>query len=170
MPPKKQAKPLKFSKKNLLAALHQSGAPLRSKNIYDMFGADASLKKVIKATLAQMVESGDIVQMGKSYGLLDNLQRMTGTLDVRRSGVGYLIADDRKQKDLFIHPSNFGGPGLGTRSSPWSTHHAKKTPRKDALWKFWTVPHVNCWSGSAGASSKTAISATPRTRACPSTP
>jgi len=103
MPPKKQARQTKFSKKNLLTALHQAGAPLRSKNIFDLFDADASLKKVIKSTLAQMVESGEIVQMGKSYGLLDNLPRMTGILDVRRSGVGYLISEDKKQKDLFIH-------------------------------------------------------------------
>ena len=112
MPPKKQTK-TKFSKKSLLAALRQSDAPLRSKNIYGLFDADASLKKVIKSTLAQMVESGEITQMGKSYGLIDNLPRMTGTLDVRRSGVGYLIPEDKRQKDLFIHPSNFGGAWPG---------------------------------------------------------
>lgn len=114
MPPKKQTK-TKFSKKNLLSVLRQSGAPLRSKNIYGLFDADASLKKVIKSTLAQMVEGGEIVQMGKSYGLMDTLPRMTGTLDVRRSGVGYLLPDDKKQKDLFIHPSNFGGAWPGDR-------------------------------------------------------
>jgi len=114
MPPKKQTK-TKFSKKNLLDALRRSGAPLRSKNIYDLFDADASLKKVIKSTLAQMVESGEIVPLGKSYGLMDNLPRMTGTLDVRRSGVGYLLPDDKKLKDLFIHPSNFGGAWPGDR-------------------------------------------------------
>ena len=114
MPPKKQTS-RKFSKKNLLAALRESGAPLRSKNIYGLFDADAALKKVIKSTLAQMVEGGEIVQMGKSYGLMDNLPRMTGTLDVRRSGVGYLISEDRRQKDLFIHPSNFGGAWPGDR-------------------------------------------------------
>ncbi|WP_043774522.1 ribonuclease R [Desulfomicrobium escambiense] len=114
MPPKKRATN-KFSRKALLDALRQAGAPLRSKNIYGLFDADASLKKVIKSTLAQMVESGEIAQMGKSYGLLDSLPRMTGTLDVRRSGVGYLISDDRRQKDLFIHPSNFGGAWPGDR-------------------------------------------------------
>lgn len=114
MPPKKRATN-KFSRKALLDALRQAGAPLRSKNIYGLFDADASLKKVIKSTLAQMVESGEIAQMGKSYGLLDSLPRMTGTLDVRRSGVGYLIPDDRRQKDLFIHPSNFGGAWPGDR-------------------------------------------------------
>jgi len=114
MPPKKQTK-TKFSKKTLLSALRQSGAPLRSKNIYDLFDADASMKKIIKSTLAQMVESGEIVQMGKSYGLMDTLPRMTGTLDVRRSGVGYLLPDDKKLKDLFIHPSNFGGAWPGDR-------------------------------------------------------
>ncbi|MBM9532047.1 hypothetical protein JWG42_17990, partial [Desulfoprunum benzoelyticum] len=81
MPPKKQTK-TKFSKKSLLAALRQSDAPLRTKSIYGLFDADASLKKVSKSTLAQMIESGEIAQMGKSYGLLDNLPRMTGTLDV----------------------------------------------------------------------------------------
>lgn len=114
MAPKKRATN-KFSRKALLDALRQAGAPLRSKNIYGLFDADASLKKVIKSTLAQMVESGEIAQMGKSYGLLDSLPRMTGTLDVRRSGVGYLIPDDRRQKDLFIHPSNFGGAWPGDR-------------------------------------------------------
>lgn len=114
MPPKKRPT-TKFSRKALLDLLRQAGAPLRTKNIYGLFDADASLKKVIKSTLAQMVESGEIAQMGKNYGLLDSLPRMTGTLDVRRSGVGYLIPDDRRQKDLFIHPSNFGGAWPGDR-------------------------------------------------------
>lgn len=128
MPPKKKTK-TKFSKKNLLDALRQSGAPLRSKNIYALFDADASQKKVIKATLAQMVESGEIVQMGKSYGLMDTLPRMTGTLDVRRSGVGYLLPDDRKHKDLFIHPSNFGGAWPGDRVvAAIDTSRKKDTP------------------------------------------
>jgi ribonuclease R len=112
MPPKKHHK---FSKKALLAALREAGAPLRSKNIHGLFDADVSLKKVIKSTLAQMVEAGEIAQMGKSYGLLDTLPRMTGTLDVRRSGVGYLISEDRRQKDLFIHPSKFGGAWPGDK-------------------------------------------------------
>jgi len=114
MPPKK--KPTrKFSKKALLATLREAGKPLRTKNIFGLFEADASLKKAIKSTLAQMVESGEIAQVGKSYGLLDTLPRVTGTLDVRRSGVGYLILDDKKGKDLFIHPNNFGGAWPGDR-------------------------------------------------------
>ena len=114
MPPKKRSIP-KFSKKSLLSLLREAGTPLRSKNIYGLFDADASMKKTIKSTLAQMVESGEIVMLGKSYGLLDSLPRLTGTLDVRRSGVGYLIPEDRRQKDLFIHPSNFGGAWPGDK-------------------------------------------------------
>jgi ribonuclease R len=114
MPPKKRPT-TKFSRKALLAALREAGAPLRTKNIFGLFAADASLKKVIKSTLAQMVESGEIAMMGKSFGLLDSLPRMTGTLDVRRSGVGYLIPEDRRQKDLFIHPNNFGGAWPGDK-------------------------------------------------------
>ncbi len=114
MPPKKQTTH-KFSKKTLLAFLRESKAPLRSKNIYGAFNADASLKKIIKSTLKQMAEAGEIVQLGKSYGLLDTLPRMSGTLDVRRSGVGYLIPEDRRGKDLFIHPSNFGGAWPGDK-------------------------------------------------------
>jgi ribonuclease R len=114
MPPKKRPTH-KFSKKSLFTLLREAGAPLRGKNIYGYFDADAALKKIIKSTLAQMVESGEIAMMGRSYGLLDSLPRLTGTLDVRRSGVGYLIPEDRRQKDLFIHPSNFGGAWPGDK-------------------------------------------------------
>ena len=126
MPPKKNHTRPKFNKKNLLALIMESGAPVRTKTIYGQFGADAALKKVIKATLAQMVESGEVVQMGKSYGLLDTLPRLTGTLDVRRSGVGYLIADDRRQKDLFIHPKNFGPAWPGDKVVAVVDTHRKK--------------------------------------------
>jgi ribonuclease R len=114
MPPKK-TQTRKFSKKALLAALRDAGKPLRTKTIFGLFDADASLKKAIKSTLAQLVESGEIAQVGKSYGLLDSLPRVTGTLDIRRSGVGYLILDSREGKDLFIHPNNFGGAWPGDR-------------------------------------------------------
>lgn len=125
MPAKKNHQS-KFTKKNLLALITESGAPVRNKTIYGHFGADAALKKVIKATLAQMVDAGEIVQLGKSYGLLDTLPRLTGTLDVRRSGVGYLIADDRRQKDLFIHPTNFGQAWPGDKVVAVVDSHRKK--------------------------------------------
>ncbi len=113
--PSKKRPTHKFSKKALLAVLREAGKPLRTKTIFGLFDADASLKKAIKSTLAQLVESGEITQVGKSYGLLDTLPRVTGTLDIRRSGVGYLILDNREGKDLFIHPNNFGGAWPGDR-------------------------------------------------------
>ena len=61
------------------------------RSIFGFFGADAALKKRIKSTLAQQLENGGIVRTGKGYGLMEALPRMSGVLDVRRSGVGYLI-------------------------------------------------------------------------------
>jgi Exoribonuclease R len=170
MPPKKQARQTKFSKKNLLTALHQAGAPLRSKNIFDLFDADASLKKVIKSTLAQMVESGEIVQMGKSYGLLDNLPRMTGILDVRRSGVGYLISEDKKQKDLFIHQNNFGGAWPGDKVVAVIDSSRKKDSPEGRVVEVLDRATRELLVRVSRRIHQDSISAIPRTPACLSTP
>jgi ribonuclease R len=106
---------LKFTPKNLLNILRKANGPVRVKYIFGLFNANSALKKNIKSTLAQMVAKGDIVQLGKSYGLPQSLPRLVGTLDVRRSGVGYLIIEDSQQKDLFIHPENFAGAWPGDR-------------------------------------------------------
>ena len=116
MPSPKQS-PRKFSVKALLDLLRDSGKPVAPKTIFGFFGADAALKKRIKSTLAQQLENGGIVRAGKGYGLMEALPRMSGVLDVRRSGVGYLIPDDRNREDLFIHPRNFGGAQLPDRKS-----------------------------------------------------
>lgn len=114
MPSPRQS-PRKFSVKALLDLLRDSGKPVAPKTIFGFFGADAALKKRIKSTLSQQLESGGIVRVGKGYGLMEALPRMSGVLDVRRSGVGYLIPDDRSREDLFIHPRNFGGAWPGDR-------------------------------------------------------
>lgn len=119
----------KFSAKSLITLLREAGKPVPPKTIFGSFSADAALKRRIKSTLNQLAESGDIVRMGKSYALPESLPRMTGTLDVRRSGVGYLIPDDRKRKDLFIHPRNFGGAWPGDRvEAILDTGRKKDTP------------------------------------------
>lgn len=108
-------KPSKFSKKALLVFMRETGRPIRNKDIYGLFGANAALKKSIKSTLAQMVRAGEIIAVGKSHALPENLPRLIGTLDVRRSGVGYLIPEDRTKKDVFVHPSQFGDAWPGDR-------------------------------------------------------
>lgn len=113
--PDLKRKTRKFTAGNLLDFLRESGKSVAAKTIFGTFGADAALKKRIKATLEQMLEKGEIVRMGRGYGLMESLPRVSGVLDVRRSGVGYLISDDRSQKDLFIHPRNFGGAWPGDR-------------------------------------------------------
>ena len=111
-------KPSKFSKKTLLAFMRETGRPIRNKDIYGLFGANAALKKTIKSALAQMAQSGELVPVGKGHALPETLPRIVGTLDVRRSGVGYLIPEDRLKKDISsIHPSS-AGPGPETRSRP----------------------------------------------------
>ncbi len=117
-----------FSKKNLLALLEETRKPLRSKDIFGAFQADASLKKFIKAMLASLVSDGTLIQAGKSYALPDMLPKIAGILDVRRSGVGYLIPENRKLKDIFIHPSNFGGAWPGDKVLVITHEHKKGSP------------------------------------------
>lgn len=89
--------------------MREAGRPIRNKDIYGLFGsANAALKSIIKSSLAQMVQAGEIVAVGKSHALPETLPRVVGVLDVRRSGVGYLIPEDRRKKDIFVHPSQFG--------------------------------------------------------------
>lgn len=111
MPIKHQ--PRKLSRKALLDAFREAGQPLRVKTLYGMFEANAARKKVLRGMLAQLVESKELVAVGKSYALPDSLPKIVGILDVRRSGVGYLVSEERPGKDIFLHPSQFGGAWPG---------------------------------------------------------
>lgn len=169
MPPKKKQTP-RFSAKSLLALLKESGSPLPPKTIFGTFQADASLKKVIKSTLAQLAAAGQIQQVGKSFGLLENLPQVTGVLDVRRSGVGFVIPENRQGRDVFIHPGNFGEAWPGDKVVAVVDSQRRKDSPKAASCASSSGGPGNSWSGSAAVWPQTATSATPRTPACPSTP
>lgn len=103
------------SPSTVLDLMRQKNTALRPKDLYGLLGADAPMKKSIKASLATLVENGQIVQLGTRFALPETLPQVQGILDVRRSGVGYVLAEKKNQADIFVHPSHFGGAWPGDR-------------------------------------------------------
>lgn len=106
-------RPTLVAPSTVLDILRQKNKPLRPKDLYGLLGADAKMKKSIKASLGTLVDSGQLVQVHKSYAVPEALPQAQGVLDIRRSGVGYVLAENKNQADIFIHPSNFGGAWPG---------------------------------------------------------
>lgn len=105
----------KLSSKSLVDVLRQAGRPVRLKDIFGRLGSSAAQKKQLKSMLAQLVQGGRVVATGKSFALPETLPRLTGVLDVRRSGVGYLVQDKAGAKDILLRPEHFGGAWPGDR-------------------------------------------------------
>jgi len=52
---------------------------------------------------------------GGIWGLADRLNLVVGRLEIQRSGVGFVICDDKRRKDIFVNPRDFGDAWHGDR-------------------------------------------------------
>lgn len=81
---------------------------------------DLGLKKKdrgsLEGTLDQLSSEGKILQLrGGTFGLVDNLKLLRGVLQIQRSGVGFVLPEDKKRADIFISPAHFGEAWNGDR-------------------------------------------------------
>jgi len=62
----------------------------------------------LRKQLKPLVEHGEIVRIrGGRYGLPDEMNLVTGRVHAHPDGFGFVIPDDRTEKDVYIGPRNF---------------------------------------------------------------
>jgi ribonuclease R len=98
----------KISSRSILAFFHDANRPLRVKDVLAAFSPSNNEKKQIKSILDTLVNQGKLLRSGHKLALVGKLPLVKGVLEVQRSGVGFVIPEDKRRKDIFVAPDNFG--------------------------------------------------------------
>ncbi|TVM20048.1 ribonuclease R [Oceanidesulfovibrio indonesiensis] len=93
--------------RKVVNTLREAGKPLSSQEIIQSLGASKKDKHRLKSVLHELMDKGKVYRLKRgAYGLPENLHIVTGTLEVQRSGVGFVLPDDKRRGDIFVHPGN----------------------------------------------------------------
>ena len=106
---KKRQSQQRISKKQLLDLFHKYSSPLALRDIHKTLKPSEAEKQSIRNMLGQLEENGKLINIGgKAYGLVEKMDLLRGSLEIQRSGVGFVRPQDRRRKDIFIPPHNIG--------------------------------------------------------------
>ena len=93
----------------------QSRKPLSVGELEKRLGLTKRHRKFIKNILKDLVREGKIIKIGNAYGVVEKMNLITGKLQVQRSGAAFLLPDDKKRKDIYIHTKNLRDAWHGDR-------------------------------------------------------
>lgn len=98
----------KVNAKEILKLFRKKSKPVSAKEIYQVFNPDKAQKESIQNILNSLEEEGKIISIGqgRAYGLIEKMDMVTGTLEVVSSGIGFVLPEDKRRKDVFISPVN----------------------------------------------------------------
>ncbi len=99
----------------LLKLFKEGNKPLSSAELLSLLHLSKKNRGDLDEALFQLLDQGKIIRLKGAYGLTDRMNVVSGRLDVRRSGVGFVIPEDPRRKDIFIDPRNFGDAWHGDR-------------------------------------------------------
>jgi ribonuclease R len=93
----------------VLRALREANRPLRRAEILRNLRAPREEKQHLRSVLSRLVYEGRIIRTkGGAFGLAESMSMVTGVLEIQRSGVGFVLPEDRRRRDIFINPSSLG--------------------------------------------------------------
>jgi len=89
--------------------------PLSDRDVVDGLEAGRMRRQQVRDILDDLVEEGRLIRIDRAYGLTESMKLFVGRLEIARSGVGYVIPDDKRRKDLFISHKDMGDAWHGDR-------------------------------------------------------
>jgi ribonuclease R len=101
----------------LLKVFRGKSKPLAAEEIYDILKPNRKERVLINNLLEQLQREGKLIRVGKgkAYGLAEKMDLVRGKLQVQRSGVGFVLPDDRRRKDVFVASDNINDAWHGDR-------------------------------------------------------
>jgi ribonuclease R len=111
---KKNRGQTQVDEKEVLKLFRESGKPMSRREVASHLGLSKQ-QRTVRALLDELVDGGKLIRIGKAYGLVQKMPLTAGTLEIQRSGVGFVIPEDKRRKDLFISRSNLGGAWHGDK-------------------------------------------------------
>ena len=103
----------KIDFRNIIKLFQKADKPLARKDIYKAIAFKKQDKKKIKAILNELVKQGKLIQTGRTYCLVNKLPIIKGRFEMQKSGIAFVLPEDKRRKDIYIHPDSFAGAWHG---------------------------------------------------------
>lgn len=100
--------PSPITAKTVLSFFREANRPLRTKELMIALNPDKAGKRVLRGILDGLVAQGKLLRSGKQLALVGKMPMVKGVLEIQRSGVGFVLPEDKRRKDIFVSPKNFG--------------------------------------------------------------
>ena len=100
--------PLPTDHKTLLKLLRESRRPVSPDDLLPVLGLHRRKRGEVEGMLRDLVAEGKLIQLGRAYAPLERVNLITGTVQIQRSGVAFLIPDDPRRKDVFLGQDTAG--------------------------------------------------------------
>ncbi|CCO23777.1 ribonuclease R [Maridesulfovibrio hydrothermalis] len=92
-----------------------SKKPLSAGELEKRLGLTKRHRKFVKDILKGLIKTGKIIKIGSTYGVVEKMNMVTGKLQVQRSGVAFVLPEEKGRKDIFVHPKNMRDAWHGDR-------------------------------------------------------
>ncbi|GAB7080339.1 ribonuclease R [Megalodesulfovibrio paquesii] len=100
----------------VLRVFKESRKPLSQGELVSILKLSGKEAHRLRPIIEQLLDTGKLIKLGRgSYGLTERLKLITGKLEVQRSGVGFVIPEDKRRTDIFVSPQHFNGAWHGDR-------------------------------------------------------
>lgn len=98
-----------ISTKDILKLFREVKHPIKMNDFYRYMHLSKRWRRDLEEMIEHLEKEGKIIRLrGGAWGLTKNLHLLTGKLQVQRSGVGFVVLDDKRRADIFVAPSAFG--------------------------------------------------------------
>lgn len=101
--------------RELMALFRESKKPLSAREIFKALGLAKPDREAVREALTGLLDAGKIIQIRNAFGLAERMRLVTGLLEVHRGGIGFVIPEDPKRKDVFIPAQDMAGAWHGDR-------------------------------------------------------
>lgn len=114
---RKKKSPEPVSAQTLLGVFRRSRKPLGFGELTTALGLGRRQRKELDEVLHTLITEGRLIRLKDAFGLAEQMQLVSGELELQRSGVGFVLPDDSRRKDIFISPQDLGEARHGDRVS-----------------------------------------------------
>ncbi|EGY26711.1 ribonuclease R [Desulfovibrio sp. A2] len=98
---------------NLFREAHR---PLKIDALMRMLGLHRRMKADLEERLDALVHQGRIIRLrGGAWGLVEQLRLVTGTLSIQRSGMGFVLPEEKGRDDIYVHSYQMGDAWHGDK-------------------------------------------------------
>ncbi|MDR3044206.1 MAG: ribonuclease R [Desulfovibrio sp.] len=101
---------------DLATLFREAHRPLKIDALMRMLGLHRRMKKELEDRLDDLVRQGRIIRLrGGAWGLVEQLRLVTGTLSIQRSGMGFVLPEEKGRDDIYVHPYQMGDAWHGDK-------------------------------------------------------